>query len=293
MTGAALSTEKLKAVSDLIRLPRQYGTLLVLWPTLWSLFIASNGRPSIKHLAIFLLGTFLMRSAGCAINDVADRNFDNRVERTKTRPVASGRLSAKEALFVFASLALLAFVLVLFLNRLTIMLSFFGIFFAVAYPFVKRVSHFPQTFLGVAFGWGAIMAWSAVRGSLGTVPLLIFLANIHWSMAYDTIYALMDMEDDLKVGVKSTAIFFGNRVYTALYALYAAVSVLLTFAGVKAGLGAAYYAGVAIGLASFIWIVYSMKTGKAPVQESAFKGFIANAVVGGIILIFIIIDTNF
>src|SRR3990172_4862161 len=157
MSAQAALTEKLFAISDLIRLPKQYGTLLLLCPTLWSLFIATEGRPSLKLLGIFILGTFLMRSAGCAINDIADRNFDRFVERTKARPLASGRLTLKEAIVTFLALSFLAFILVLFLNPLTIILSVIGISLASIYPFIKRVSHLPQVFLGIAFGWGAKM----------------------------------------------------------------------------------------------------------------------------------------
>lgn len=283
-------TIKLIAVSDLIRLPKQYGTLLLLWPTLWSLFIASNGRPTVKHLLIFILGTFLMRSAGCAINDIADRNFDGHVERTRNRPLANGRLKLKEALFVFASLSLLAFVLVLFLNRLTIILSFAGITLATIYPFIKRVSHLPQAFLGMAFGWGAVMAWSAVTGTIGPVASLIFLANVFWSTAYDTIYALMDIKDDLRVGVKSTAILFGRRVYSILALLYIGMATLLAVAGYYSRAGFFYYAGVFVGLAAFLWIVRTVR--KRPYREAAFKGFLANAAVGGFILLAMIIDLN-
>lgn len=288
MNTNAITVKKLIAVSDLIRLPKQYGTLLVLWPTLWSLFIASNGRPGVKLLAIFILGTFLMRSAGCAINDIADRNFDPFVERTRSRPLANGRLKVNEAIFVFAALSTLAFILVLFLNPLTILLSFIGLFLASIYPFIKRVSYFPQAFLGIAFGWGAIMAWSGVRGSLGLIPLLIFTANIFWSTAYDTIYALMDKEDDLKIGVKSTAILFGGSVYKALYLLYILFSILLATAGWLAGLGIFYYSGIACGLVSFLWTVHAVKRNR----QAAFTGFLANALIGGVILISIIIDMN-
>lgn len=290
MNTGTLTTEKFRAVSDLIRLPKQQGTLLVLWPTLWSLFIASNGRPSMKHLAVFILGTFLMRSAGCAINDIADRNFDPFVERTKTRPLANGRLNVREALFVFSALSLLAFVLVLFLNAFTVMLSFVGIALASAYPFVKRVSHFPQTVLGMAFGWGAVMAWSAVHGTVGTVALLIFFANICWSMAYDTIYALMDKEDDIKIGVKSTALFFGSRVYAALTLLYLGVFCLLLLAGVTAGLGGVFHLGLIISLALFLAVVKMVK--KTPTRKAAFNGFLANAAIGGLVLAAIVIDLN-
>lgn len=288
MPGAI--TYKLSAISDLIRLPKQYGTLLLLWPTLWSLFIASGGRPSIKHLAVFMLGTFLMRSAGCAINDIADRNFDGHVERTRTRPLASGRLKVKEALFVFAALVLLAFVLVMLLNPFTVLLSFVGLLLASVYPFVKRFSHLPQAFLGMAFGWGAVMAWSAVHNSIGIVAALIFAANISWSMAYDTIYALMDKEDDLRIGVKSTAILFGDRVYLILKALYCLAVALLFIAGRLQGLGAVYSIGLGASLTAFIWITELVK--RNPTRETAFKGFVANAAVGGFILASIIIELN-
>lgn len=287
MSANALST-KITAVSDLIRLPKQQGTLLVLWPTLWSLFMASGGRPSFKHLIIFILGTFLMRSAGCAVNDIADRNFDGHVERTRTRPLANGRLNVREAVTVFGVLSLLAFVLVLFLNPLTILLSVIGVSLATVYPFVKRVSHFPQVVLGMAFGWGAVMAWAAVKETLGLIPLLIFVSNILWSTAYDTIYALMDKEDDLKIGVKSTAIFFGEKVYTVLKLLYLGVTLLLGVAGWLQGLGAIYFGGLVLALVLFLFIVSVLK--KNPAGETAFKGFIANAVIGGFILVFIILD---
>ncbi len=288
-TGAA-AAKKLTAVSDLIRLDKQQGTLLVLWPTLWSLFIASGGRPTVKLLVIFILGTFLMRSAGCAINDIADRGFDPHVERTRTRPLASGRLSVKEALFVFCSLSALAFVLVLFLNTFTILLSFIGLALAAVYPFVKRVSHLPQAVLGMAFGWGAVMAWGAVYGTVGAVALLIFGANICWSMAYDTIYALMDIDDDIRIGVKSTAILFGRRVYAALVLLYVGFYALLALAGQRAGLGLAYFIGISASLAFLLGVVSFIK--KTPTRGAAFAGFLANAGVGAVILAAIVIDLN-
>jgi 4-hydroxybenzoate polyprenyltransferase len=288
MSAFAPALGKLSAISELVRLPRQQGTLLLLWPTTWSLVIASSGAPSLKHIVIFTLGTFLMRSAGCAINDLADRKFDPEVERTRTRPLASGALKPAEALVVFAVLSLLAFVLVLQLNTLTIMLSFAGIALAAAYPFVKRVSHFPQVVLGMAFGWGAVMAWSAVRGELSVVPLLIFAANIFWSTAYDTIYALMDKEDDLKIGVKSTAIFFGDRVFKALTMLYFLMFITLGAAGIIEGLGAIYLAGLVLCLVLFLAVVNVVKSN--PVRKTANMGFIANAFIGGLLLLFIVLD---
>ncbi len=282
------SAGKIHAYSELIRLPRQYGTLLVLWPTLWSLFLASGGKPSPRLLVIFILGTFLMRSAGCAINDIADRKFDPQVERTRLRPLASGALTVREALLAFIILSLLAFVLVLFLNRLTIALSFAGIGLAVLYPFVKRVSHLPQAVLGMAFGWGAVMAWSAVNNTISMAALLIFIANIFWSMAYDTIYALMDIKDDMMIGVKSTAILFGKRVYTALAVLYLAFGATMAGAGLMLGLGLLYYLGLALSVFVFLLVVRGVR--KNPVKETAFRGFLANAAVGGLLLGFIVLD---
>jgi len=288
MSATIAGANKFHAYTELIRLPKQYGTLLVLWPTLWSLFLASKGLPAIKLLFIFIIGTFLMRSAGCVINDIADRKFDPLVERTRLRPLAAGTLSVKEALAAFIVLASLAFILVLFLNRLTIALSFIGIALAVVYPFVKRVSHLPQTVLGMAFGWGAVMAWSAVNNTVSTPAILIFIANIFWSMAYDTIYALMDIKDDVRIGVKSTAILFGGRVFTALYCLYFAFALVMCAAGLLLGLGPYYYLGIILALVVFLSLVRALK--KNPRPETAFKGFLANAVMGGIILVFIIVD---
>jgi len=288
MSAIIAGANKFHAYTELIRLPKQYGTLLVLWPTLWSLFLASKGLPAIKLLIIFIIGTFLMRSAGCVINDIADRKFDPLVERTRLRPLAAGTLSVKEALAAFIVLASLAFILVLFLNRLTIALSFIGIALAVVYPFVKRVSHLPQTVLGMAFGWGAVMAWSAVNNTVSTPAILIFIANIFWSMAYDTIYALMDIKDDVRIGVKSTAILFGGRVFTALYCLYLAFALVMCAAGLLLGLGPYYYLGIILALVVFLSLVKALK--KNPRPETAFKGFLANAVMGGIILVFIILD---
>ncbi|MBE7414168.1 MAG: 4-hydroxybenzoate octaprenyltransferase [Deltaproteobacteria bacterium] len=287
--GAVVAAEKLHAISDLIRLPRQQGTLLLLWPTMWSLFIASGGRPGLNLLLIFTAGTFLMRSAGCAINDIADRNFDPFVERTRTRPLASGRLKVKEAALVFAALSLAAFALVLQLDRLTILLSFAGLALAGAYPFVKRVSHFPQVVLGMAFGWGAVMAWSAARGEVGAAALFIFLANIFWSTAYDTIYALMDRDDDLRVGVKSTAIFFGESVHKALFALYILFALALGAAGALSGLGAVFFSGLAVSLALFLFAAAMVKE---PSREAAFRASGKRAYRRKLILAFIFLDLN-
>jgi 4-hydroxybenzoate polyprenyltransferase len=288
--STAVLTTKLFAISDLIRLPKQYGTALLLCPTLWALFLASNGTPTVRHLFIFTLGAFVMRSAGCVINDIADRDFDKRVERTKSRPLADGRLTVKEAFAVFTLLSLVAFFLVMLLNPLTIFLAFIGIALAATYPFVKRVSFFPQAFLGMAFGWGAVMAWAAVNESIGLACVLIFIANIFFSTAYDTIYALMDIEDDMKVGVKSTAIFFGHYVYPATALLYVGMFLTLVAVGSISGLGPVYYTGIFLTLILFLAIVFKLK--KDPTPEAAMRGFLANTGAGALILFSIIIDLN-
>jgi 4-hydroxybenzoate polyprenyltransferase len=288
--STAVLTTKLVAISDLIRLPKQYGTALLLCPTLWALFLASNGTPTVRHLFIFTLGAFVMRSAGCVINDIADRDFDKRVERTKSRPLADGRLTVKEAFAVFTLLSLVAFFLVMLLNPLTIFLAFIGIALAATYPFVKRVSFFPQAFLGMAFGWGAVMAWAAVNESIGLACVLIFIANIFFSTAYDTIYALMDIEDDMKVGVKSTAIFFGHYVYPATALLYVGMFLTLVAVGSISGLGPVYYTGISLTLVLFLAIVFKLK--KDPTPEAAMRGFLANTGAGALILFSIIIDLN-
>ena len=281
-------TGKIIAISDLVRLPRQYGTVLVLCPTLWALFIAADGRPPLKILGIFILGTFLMRSAGCVINDIADRNFDRFVERTKTRPLADGRLKLKEAIIIFIILSSLAFVFVLFLNPLTIALSIIGISLTAVYPFVKRVSHLPQVFLGIAFGWGAIMAWTAVNNTIGLPAILIFTANIFWSTAYDTIYALMDKEDDIKIGVKSTAILLGRHVYKTLYLLYGIVIIILAAVGFISKMGSIYFVVLLLSFVIFEYLAFTLKS--SPTRETAFRIFVANALVGLLILAGIFAD---
>ncbi len=292
-TTITMNTLRLKitAISDLIRLRKQYGTALLLLPTLWGLTIASGGRPSGHHLLVFILGAFLMRSAGCAINDVADKKFDRQVERTRLRPVASGRLSPKEALTVFCALSTLAFLLVLTLNTYTVILSFIAILLASLYPFVKRVSFFPQPFLGAAFGWGAVMAWAAVHAEVGLAAILIFIANILWATAYDTMYALMDIDDDVKAGIKSTAIRFGSRVFTVMVALYSLMAFCMLAVGHLIGLGFIYYAGVIISCV--LYVALTRKQKKHPTKENAFKGFLANVWIGSFMLACIIIDMHF
>lgn len=238
---------------DLIRWDKQYGTLLLLTPTLWSLIIAAEGLPPLRLIVIFSLGSFLMRSAGCVINDIADRQFDGHVERTKTRPLPSGRLTIRQALSVFIVLSAAAFTLLWWLNPLTRLLSIVAMAMAVLYPFTKRFFNLPQLFMGIAFGWGAVMAWTAVRNTIEAPVILIFLANLCWAIAYDTIYAMMDQEEDARIGVRSSALLFGKNTYLAVGALFGLSSFFLVLLGIETNLGPIYYLSVAAVTAWFFY----------------------------------------
>lgn len=223
------------SVSDwfsLLRIDRPVGYWLLLWPTLWGLLSASGGQPSLKNLIVFVFGVFLMRSAGCVINDFADRDFDPHVERTKERPIAAGKIAPGAALFGFIVMMLLALLLVGQTTLYVIGLAFVGAVLASFYPFLKRYTHFPQAWLGMAFGWGAVMAWAAEAGSVfdSPVPWLLFVANVCWSLSYDTAYAFGDRADDLKIGVKSTAIWFGDRAVLMVVVLGVSTMLLLLLA---------------------------------------------------------------
>ncbi|MCZ6487607.1 MAG: 4-hydroxybenzoate octaprenyltransferase, partial [Gammaproteobacteria bacterium] len=211
--------QKLQLYAELIRLDKPIGVYLLLWPTLWALAIAGNGAPDIWITFVFVSGVFLMRSAGCAINDYADRHIDPHVERTKDRPLASGRISEKEVLQIFAVLSVLAFLLVLSLNRFTILLSIVGILLAASYPFMKRFHYLPQVHLGAAFGWAIPMAFAAQTGHLPKQAWLLYVATLVWTVAYDTMYSMVDRDDDVKIGIKSSAILFGeyDRVSIGLF----------------------------------------------------------------------------
>ena len=253
MTQAVLATlrshslgEKAYQYALLIRFHRPIGTLLLLWPTLIALWIASNGFPAPGILVIFVLGTFLMRSAGCAINDVADRNIDPHVSRTKNRPLAQGKIQTREAIIVAATLALFAFSLVLFLNTITVMLSLVGVLLAAIYPFAKRYTYFPQVLLGAAFAWGVPMAFAAVTGSTPKVCWLIYIAAVLWPLAYDTIYAMVDREDDIKIGVKSTAILFGDADIVIIGCLQILVIASYILVGQQLEFGIFYYLGLLV-----------------------------------------------
>jgi 4-hydroxybenzoate polyprenyltransferase len=242
-------TERLTQYERLMRLDKPIGILLLLWPTLWALWISAAGQPNWIIVWIFTLGTVLMRSAGCVINDFADRDFDPHVERTKHRPLAAGLVSKKEALALFAGLSLAAFLLILRLNTLTIWLSFAALFLAASYPFTKRFFAIPQAYLGIAFGFGIPMGFAAQTGSVPAVAWAMLAANICWAVAYDTEYAMVDRDDDLKIGIRTSAITFGRFDVLAVMGCYAATLAILAGIGLKLHLGWAYYAGLAAAAA--------------------------------------------
>ncbi len=235
--------QQLKAICLLIRLHRPIGTLLLLWPTLWALWIAAAGVPDIGLLAIFILGTFVMRSAGCAINDYADRKLDAKVSRTRNRPLATGALSPKVALVVCFGLLLVAFALVALTNRLTIYLSLVGGALALLYPFAKRFTDLPQLVLGIAFNWGVPMAYAAQLGYLTEIVWWLYAAAVCWTLAYDTIYALVDRPDDLLAGARSSAIFFGRFDLLAIGLAQLAMLLLLAYVGYSLDFSAWFWAG--------------------------------------------------
>lgn len=280
--------KKREAVADLIRLDKQYGTLLLLFPTLWSLIIASEGQPSLKHLILFSLGAFLMRSAGCVMNDMADHKFDAQVERTKARPLAAKQLSLWEALIVLAILLTCSLIVVLLLNRFTLWLSLAALFFALIYPFAKRVTYLPQLVLGIAFGWGVILAWAAVRNSLSLTPFLILLANLCWATGYDTIYALMDREDDVKIGVKSTAVLFGAGSWLAVGGFYGLLVFFLTLLGRMNQMALAYY--FALVVTAIFLLFQTIKIRKVLQRPALFSLFRSNVWVGVLILVGLLLN---
>jgi len=265
---------RLQLYIALTRLNRPIGILLLLWPTLWAIWISSAGHPDTIIVVVFVLGTILMRSAGCAINDYADRDFDAHVKRTADRPLAAGRISTKEALAVAAVLALMAFwLVVIFLNRLTLYLSFAALFLAASYPFTKRFFAMPQAYLGIAFGFGIPMGFAAETGSVPALAWWLLLANIFWTIAYDTEYAMVDRDDDVKIGIKTTALLFGRYDVAIVMACYAVTLALLAVIGNAVGLGWAYYGGLvaAGGIAAFHYTLIRERR-----REGCFRAFLHN-----------------
>ncbi|MDD0842406.1 4-hydroxybenzoate octaprenyltransferase [Pseudomonas sp. Gutcm_11s] len=273
---------------QLMRLEKPIGIYLLLWPTLWALWVASKGVPSLKLLLIFVLGTLFMRAAGCVINDYADRNIDGHVARTKARPLADGRVSPREALILFAVLVAMSFVLVLFTNLTTILLSFGGLALAACYPFMKRYTYYPQVVLGAAFSWGMPMAFSAVTGELPPPEAwLLYIANLLWTVAYDTYYAMTDREDDLKIGVKSTAILFGDADRVIILTLQGLALLCLAMAGARFGLGIWFLLGLLGAAACFAWEFWYTRE-RDP--QKCFAAFLHNHWAGLAILLGIVID---
>jgi len=271
---------RLDAYERLIRLDKPIGTLLLLWPTLWALWLASRGTPRLEHFLVFFVGTVLMRSAGCAINDYADRNFDPHVERTRLRPLAAREIQPREALLVGATLALAAFALVLFLNRFAILLSFLGLAIAATYPYSKRYLSLPQAYLGIAFGFGIPMAYAAVQGRLPLECWLLLAANVFYSFAYDTEYAMVDRDDDAKIGIRTSALTLGRWDVAAVMASYAAMLVLLNLVGARAGLAWPFYLGLAAAAAMMVyhWTLIRRRS-----RDGCFRAFMHNNWVGGAI----------
>jgi 4-hydroxybenzoate polyprenyltransferase len=266
-------TERLHLYIQLTRLHRPIGILLLLWPTLWGVWIASNGHPSWLIVFIFTLGTVLMRSSGCAVNDYADRHIDKHVKRTQDRPLTSGKISEREALWVAVVLAFVSFLLILPLNPLTWVMSFPALFLAASYPFTKRFFAIPQAYLGIAFGFGIPMAFAATNGSVPPVAWVLLLANVFWAVAYDTEYAMVDRDDDIHLGIHSSALFFGKYDVMAVMACYAITLLLLAVAGLMAGLGIVYFVGlvVAEGIA-----LYHYRLIKDRSREKCFAAFLHN-----------------
>jgi len=260
-----------------MRFDRPIGILLLLWPTLWALWIAGEGRPSVKNVLIFCTGVVLMRAAGCIMNDVADRDFDPHVERTRCRPLASGELTVRHALITFFVVMLLAFGLVLMTNTLTIKLAFAGAVLASTYPFFKRWTHFPQVVLGLAFGWGIPMAFAAQTGKIASAAWLILLINVIWSVIYDTLYAMVDRDDDISIGLKSTAIVFGRYDLLILRVLKIIMIALLVYLGLKLQFTWPWFAGVAIASGLFGWQQYHVRHRD---RDACFKAFLNNNWVG-------------
>ncbi|AXS78887.1 4-hydroxybenzoate octaprenyltransferase [Dechloromonas sp. HYN0024] len=280
--------EKLDLYERLMRLDKPIGIMLLLWPTLWALWLSALGRPNWMVLWVFVLGTVLMRSAGCVINDYADRDFDKHVERTKERPLTAGKVTTKEALALFAGLSLAAFALVLMLGKaLVIWLSVPALFLAASYPFTKRFLAIPQAYLGIAFGFGIPMAYAAHLGEVPAEAWWLLLANIFWAVAYDTEYAMVDREDDVKIGIKTSAITFGRFDVAAVMGCYGATLAIIGWIGWQLHRGPAFYAGLLVA-GAIMGVHYTWIRGRE--RMACFKAFLHNNTVGAAIFAGIALD---
>lgn len=282
-----LTKERGLAYVQLARIDKPIGTLLLLWPTLWALWLAADGLPDLWTLLVFVVGVFLMRSAGCVINDYADRNFDGHVKRTAGRPLPMGKVKPREVLALFAVLALISFALVLTMNPFTIGLSFAALLLAVCYPFMKRYIPIPQLVLGMAFSWSIPMAYAAQANALPAVAWLVFLANLLWTIAYDTQYAMVDRDDDLKLGLKSSAILFGRHDKRIIGALQLLTLLILLLVGQLSELGSSYYWSLLAAAALF---VYQQRLIRERQRKACFQAFLNNNYVGALIFAGVVIN---
>ncbi|RXJ73035.1 4-hydroxybenzoate octaprenyltransferase [Veronia nyctiphanis] len=273
---------KTQAFWQLTRMDRPIGTLLLLWPTLWALFIAAGGFPDPQILLVFIAGVVFMRAAGCVINDFADRKVDGHVKRTKNRPLPSGLVSTKEALLLFSVLILVSFALVLTLDWFTVSLSVVGLLLASIYPFMKRYTHMPQLVLGMAFGWAIPMAYAAQSGELPFIAWLLFVANVVWTVAYDTLYAMVDRDDDLKIGVKSSAILFGRNDKAIVGLLQLSFIAMMAVVGMLSSLTWPYYASLAI---ASVLLIRQQIVIRDRERDACFWAFLNNNQVGMVIFI--------
>ncbi len=279
--------DRLNAYEKLMRLDKPIGILLLLWPTLWALWLSTSGHPNWLIVWIFVMGTVLMRSAGCVVNDYIDRDIDPHVARTQNRPLAIGLVSKEEALALATTLALLAFLLILPLNRLTLMLSVVALLLAATYPFTKRFFVLPQAYLGIAFGMGIPMAYAAQMGQLPPITWALLIANIFWAIAYDTEYAMVDREDDLKIGIKTSALTFGKFDVIAVMASYSIMVAILAWVGVAGHLHWPYFLGLAVAVGL---MVYHYQLIKARDRAQCFQAFMHNNWVGAAIFAGIVLE---
>ncbi len=281
--------DRLSAYARLARFDKPIGSLLLLWPTLWAAWIAGEGEPHSHVVLILIVGVFVTRSAGCVINDIADRKFDPHVERTRQRPLAAGEVTVKEALAIFIGLSLIGFILVLFLNRLSIILAFIGLFLAASYPFLKRVTGLPQFYLGMAFGWGIPIAFAAHLDTVPWVGWLLLLANVAWAGAYDTFYAMVDRNDDIRIGVKSLALLSGSWDRVVIAICQAVTLVILIIVGWMEQLNWYFYLGVSCAAVTAVWHQYYCRIDD---RQRFFNAFLGNSwfgaiVFGGILLAYL------
>lgn len=280
--------QKLRAYALLMRMDKPIGTYLLLWPTLWGLWVAAEGIPPASILFIFVAGVFLTRSAGCVINDYADRKVDGHVKRTAQRPIPAGLVSPKEALILFTALMSCAFILVLFTNLLTILLSAGGLFLAACYPFMKRYTHLPQVVLGAAFAWAVPMAFAAVQGEVPLMAWLIYTATLLWTVAYDTMYGMVDRDDDLRIGVKSTAILFGDADKLIVGMLQALTFLSLLILGIRLDFSLIYYLVLVLASGLFIYQQYIIRDRD---RDACFRAFLNNHYFG--LLVFLGISGHY